>query len=546
MSFDTETGYHPGLYHPPPLPALAPDIGQSRITGGIGAPTLPPSDPTVRWLYYPDGGGTLYQWDVLSQSWNPQDSLIGGLVAWWAADETRAMDLAVLDKNGGTWPMGTVGNPTSVTGPMGSGNAIAFSGTLQNAHTPTGIGVNWAADWTVSFWVKLTTANPGCIIGRWNFNSAATRSWRLYTTNGTTIRFYSGGSAGTASTIIGTAPSLTNNTWTHIVLAYDSAADRVTIYKNNVGTLLNAAAQIASYDFPLVLAGSDQPADQASSSGNTENCACQLSDVAVWSRLLTVDELTSISDPVTRKTYPGTPYTIPTRDIYIISGQSNADGRGTNNQSYTGGLGSKMLARSGNSGSWVNYSFIALTDPVGGASGTGSCWPAMANAINRQIAVASYAASGTAISVWAKVGVSCQRSGAFGALCYRAVVAGAYGQVKALLWWQGETDMLNGTAEATYNAALDTLANNVQADLGVKLMPCKLQAMTIATYPQANQDAINNAIGTAWGDNANVITGPTLTDLSAITLGDGTHIKTDGGLTTIGGRWATSLAAAGL
>jgi len=84
--------------------------------------------------------------------------------------------------------------------------------------------------------------------------------------------------------------------------------------------------------------------------------------------------------------------------------------------------------------------------------------------------------------------------------------AGDVGSVKAVLFQQGESDAIDGTAEAAYNTSLDTLANNVQTDLSVKLMATKIHAST--EYTAVNRGHVNDAINTAWGDNANVLTGP--------------------------------------
>lgn len=475
-------------------------------------------------------------------------SLLTQLVAWWSADETRGTrDTALLDRHGGRYPMGTEGNPTNVVGAVGTGNAIAFNGTDQCASTPVGLGVNWEQNWTIAFWLKNLSSANGFVMGRWN-TAGSQRTWRLYRFGGSGLRFYSGGTAGTAANIIGTSPTIASNVWTHIVIAFNARDDRVKVYTNGVGLVLAASPQMKSYDLPLTLGGGNSPSDSIASA-NGENSIVQFNEIALWTRLLTGGEIAALSNPIVRKTYPGTPYTVPTRDVYVISGQSNADGRGTNDQVYTAGFSSKMLARN-DSGQWVNYSFIPLADAVGKGSGSqrGTCWPAMANNISRAIVVASYATGGTPISAWAKNGISCVRSNGFGSLCYRAQIAASYGQLKCVLWWQGESDMLAGTAEADYNTAMDLMANNLMADIGVKLMPCKLPHLKISSgYPQVNQDAINNAIGTAWGDNANVATGPDLTDLDSELLGDdGLHIKSNAGLTTIGARWATALAAAGL
>lgn len=231
-------------------------------------------------------------------------------------------------------------------------------------------------------------------------------------------------------------------------------------------------------------------------------------------------------------------------DVFVIAGQSNASGRGTNSQSYS--HATLKAAMFGN-----DYTWQGLADPTDDSTGQvdnvsndgsnpgGSVWPLLATSIMSDqsvpVAFIPCALGGTSISQWAK-GVDNNRATLYGSMQYRAGLM-ANG-VKAVLWWQGERDVVLGTAEATYNSALDALANNIATDLGCGLMACKIEDLS-AYLTGYDESAVNAAITTAWGDNANVFTGPDFSDITPAV--DGVHFVTDGELATAAGRWWTAL-----
>lgn len=237
-------------------------------------------------------------------------------------------------------------------------------------------------------------------------------------------------------------------------------------------------------------------------------------------------------------------------DIYIIAGQSNGSGRGTNNQSYShASLTAYMFGN--------NYVLQVLTDPVDsetgqldsvssdGGSAAGSCWPLLATQImaqtGRAVIFVPCALGGSSITAWQPGSDHQDRTTLYGSMVYRAIQTLPYGTLKAVLWWQGEADALTAMAQATYNGHLDTLAAAIMADLGIRIMPCKLQ--NSSGISDANELKINDAIGDAWGDNANVLTGPSFTDIGS---DDAYHLMTTAKLQTAADRWYTALSNAGL
>lgn len=230
-------------------------------------------------------------------------------------------------------------------------------------------------------------------------------------------------------------------------------------------------------------------------------------------------------------------------EVFVIAGQSNASGRGTNNQGYSHPELKAGVFKN-------NYTWTELADPtdadpttdtVSADSGAGgSVWPGLASRIivSRRLPVAFVptAKGGSSITEWLPGANHQNRATLYGSMVYRALQAGG---VRCVLWWQGETDALVAMSQATYNGHLDTIANAIQADLGVKLMPCLLQNSSGIT--DADEQKIRDATSEAWGDNSNVLAGP---DLSTLASDDTFHLTTNAKIITAAVRWWRAIQAA--
>lgn len=230
-------------------------------------------------------------------------------------------------------------------------------------------------------------------------------------------------------------------------------------------------------------------------------------------------------------------------DVFVVAGQSNASGRGSNSQSYSGSSGARLFGN--------NYLWSNLSDPSDSDSGqvdtvssdsiaSGSVWPLVATSflLDQAVPIAFIpcAKGGTSITQWQPGADHFDRSTLYGSMAYRATNVGG---IKAVLWWQGETDALASMSQATYNSNLDSLANAINSDLSVTLVPCKLQTCT--GIPDVDESRINAAIAQAWGDNPNVTQGP---DLTGITSNDAFHLTTDVNLQAAATLWWSALEAA--
>jgi hypothetical protein len=182
----------------------------------------------------------------------------------------------------------------------------------------------------------------------------------------------------------------------------------------------------------------------------------------------------------------------------------------------------------------------ADTDPAA----AGSPWPLLATALmsarNRPVLFVPCAKGGSPIADW-QPGVDHQdRATLYGSMVYRGLQAANSGTLRAVLWWQGETDAQNSMAQATYNAYLDTLANAIAEDLGIPLLATRLQ--DLSGWGNVDESAVNAAINEAIADNSNVRAGPDLSDITP--SADGVHLTTDAELLTAATRWASAIAAA--
>lgn len=222
-------------------------------------------------------------------------------------------------------------------------------------------------------------------------------------------------------------------------------------------------------------------------------------------------------------------------DVFLIMGQSNGLGQGSSNQAYFSE--SRKASEFGKDYLWKELvdptgDNTGQVDPVGTGQGGGSVWPIVATNflanVKIPIGIINRCEGGTTISQWQPGPDHQDRGTLYGSAVHAAIACGG---VKGVPWWQGESDA--ATLQATYQAALATIAATIHADLGCKLMPCKLQDGT--SYP-----TVNGAIAAEWASDANVLTGPDLSDLQ----GDGLHLLLNGPIQEAAARWWMALAAA--
>lgn len=233
-------------------------------------------------------------------------------------------------------------------------------------------------------------------------------------------------------------------------------------------------------------------------------------------------------------------------DVFVVAGQSNASGQGSNTQSYaTSTFKAGLLSNS--------YGWKELVDPIDSVTNqldavskdspipNGSVWPLIATRFltnqSCPIAFVPGPMTATGISSWQPSGGSTNRSSLYGSMVWRGKYAA--GGAKAVLFWQGESDALASMSQATYYTNYTNFSYNAFTDIGCKVMPCKLQNCT--NIVDTNEDKIRAAVGQAWSSDSNTLTGP---DLSDLVSDDSYHLKSDASLATAAERWWNAIKAA--
>lgn len=228
-------------------------------------------------------------------------------------------------------------------------------------------------------------------------------------------------------------------------------------------------------------------------------------------------------------------------NVFVIYGQSNAVGNGTNNQTYTG----TVLAAMCREGEQPK----ALADPTDSDKDpgpAGSPWPLLANLIDNitdaPMMFVTAAAGGRRIDQL------------YAGTSYNHLVAtypsADSGGALCMIYWQGEADINNRTSEEFYLAAMTTLRNNVRTGLGLDDLPIVV-GMTgnVGTGTWDSEDertaahtAIRRAQWTACSIVEGLIHGGVFYDVD-LSDGDDLHFTTDEQLQINAERFWASIAA---
>jgi len=227
-------------------------------------------------------------------------------------------------------------------------------------------------------------------------------------------------------------------------------------------------------------------------------------------------------------------------DVFVVAGQSNAVGYGLRYQAAY--HPTYKAAVFGN-----NYQWKALADPVDSATGQvdiissdssalGSVWPLVATYImadqNIPVAFVPAAKGGSSILQWLPTDIYNRRT-LFGSMLNRIE---AVEGVKAVLWWQGETDAYNKMSDWVYSDHLMAIAAKLHERTGTYLVTTLLGDITYA--PAEATWNINAGILAAMEESPVILPGP---DLSDIRSDDTAHFRTDEKLRLAAERWWLAL-----
>jgi len=220
-------------------------------------------------------------------------------------------------------------------------------------------------------------------------------------------------------------------------------------------------------------------------------------------------------------------------EVFGVLGQSNSPGGTATLYQYTG--------INGNTLSTFGYNNATQADNTTWADGTldGPAWQRcgeiLASVCRCPVATIHLVRGGHAIADFVP-GAALNYYGQFTAV----IAAAATNGIRAVLYWQGESDAQGGTSGASYAASLASIAAQIGTDLGVPFMPCALQALDTGTATQPHQDAINGAIRAAWTGSPNVVRGPDLNDIPTEPE-DTLHLSTQAKDVAAGSKWAAAI-----
>ena len=227
-------------------------------------------------------------------------------------------------------------------------------------------------------------------------------------------------------------------------------------------------------------------------------------------------------------------------DVFVVAGDSISEGRATNAQSYT--HATLDASKFTQSDVWADG-----IDPIDVGTANGSHWPLLATQImeDQGVPVAFISVGKGATDVAGSANTWAKNNAEYAEMTAQVTASGV-NAVKAALFHLGPNAVVNATtlSKATYNAAIDTLASNIAADIAgaPKLHLGIFGEVTTGSPPdrRAAIDNIRGAIIEAYGDNANVLPGPCLIDQD---YSDGVHPQSDAALAEVAKRWWVALKA---
>ena len=233
-------------------------------------------------------------------------------------------------------------------------------------------------------------------------------------------------------------------------------------------------------------------------------------------------------------------------EVFVCAGQSNCSGYLENNQVFTGAGVCRML---GNDYVWKecfdptdfqNLQVDVVSRDTSFSGARGSVWPLVLTHISDTlggvpVGFIPSGLGGSSIVAWQPGVDHFDRTTLFGSMLYRARISG----VRAVLWWQGESDARDGMSAAAYQAYLEAIANVIGAELGTGMIVVHLQNNT--AVEDALETEIRTAVTSAAAVNTNILAvGP---DLSDIDTEDGFHVVSDALAATVAQRWADTIEA---
>jgi hypothetical protein len=227
-------------------------------------------------------------------------------------------------------------------------------------------------------------------------------------------------------------------------------------------------------------------------------------------------------------------------DVYLVAGQSNAEGRITAPQFY-----SHETLRAGvydQQGRWRE-----AYDPTDASfnEGQNSVWPLLATRIMGATGLpVAFITAGQGATGLVASGASWSKPNSSYAACVANVLGSGVNGLKAVLWYQGETDA-NYTAmtETQYRNALQTLRSDLSSDLNLSSLTLVTAQLAYFHSSETRESLDAVRLAQANAQDSHIFLGPVLYDLDVSVAGggDGQHINTPAHAQIEATRWWRAL-----
>jgi hypothetical protein len=112
-----------------------------------------------------------------------------------------------------------------------------------------------------------------------------------------------------------------------------------------------------------------------------------------------------------------------------------------------------------------------------------------------------------------------------------------------VLWWQGESDVVEGTDSDDYKRRLAEFALAIKRDLGIPIMVAEIGPE--GAWPTPDLERVRKPQRDCWRECENVIQGPSFADIEAHMLKDNLHFRMESEINLATERWYAALLRAG-
>lgn len=223
-------------------------------------------------------------------------------------------------------------------------------------------------------------------------------------------------------------------------------------------------------------------------------------------------------------------------DVFGWIGQSNQVGRLTNGQTYGSATPSSSYDEGG---SWRNLTTnYRQSDENMGYS----VLPLLASLIATDQAVpVAFIDIGDGGTTLAAAPFHWAAGGSMYAAFIAAVAASGCGDLKAILWYQGEQDVSADTSQANYTTGEAAMLDAMQAAMSVSSPLISANLGELIAYTATQIDAVRLAKLANWDNDTDIHAGPTGHDQDFV---DGLHWTTDAEAARLAGRWWRCIDAA--